>query len=285
MACPPVPADNLTLCRYVAYLACRLSYQSIPKYLNIIRLQHLELGLPNPMDNNYSVASILKGVKRVKGCTVTQKLPITPAIMYQIRACLDISKPCDLLFWATCLLAFFSLLRKSNLLPASPGKFSPLRHPCRGDLTLASRGLALRVKYSKTLQFRERIHLVPLPYLQGHPLCPVTALIALLCYQPRQLSHVSPLLTLPSGQLLTQAAFQARLRAILQSCGLDATSYSGHSFRRGAATTMFQAGLPGEIIQLLGDWKSDAYKLYLTVDLHSKFSFLGPWLKFLKTNF
>ena len=45
---------------------------------------------------------------------------------------------------------------------------------------------------------------------------------------------------------------------------------------------MFQAGLPGEIIQHLGDWKSDAYKLYLTVDLNSKFSFLGPWLKFLK---
>ena len=228
------------------------------------------------------MASILKGVKRVKGCSVNQKLPITLAILYEIRARFNITKPRDLLFLTACLLAVFSLLRKSSLLPASPGQFSPIRHPCRGDLTLSSRGLALRVKYSKTLQFRERIHRVPLPYLQGHPLCPVTAITALLCWQPRQLSPVSPLLTLPSGQLLTQAAFQARLRAILQSCGLDANSYTGHSFRRGAATTMFQAGLSGEIIQLLGDWKSDAYKLYLTVDLNSKFTFLGPWLKFLK---
>ena len=209
----------------------------------------------------------------MKGCSINQKLPITLAILYEIRARLNITKPRDLLFLTACLLAFFSLLRKSSLLPASPGQFSPIRHPCRGDLTLSSRGLALRVKYSKTLQFRERIHLVPLPYLQGHPL---------LCWQPRQLSSVFPLLTLPSGQLFTQATFHARLRAILQSCGLDANSYTGHSFGRGAATTMFQAGLSGEIIQFLGDWKSDAYKLYLTVDLNSKFTFLGPWLKFLK---
>ena len=108
------------------------------------------------------------------------------------------------------------------------------------------------------------------------------AITALLCWQPRQLSLVSPLLTLPSGQLLRQAAFQARLWTILQSCGLDANSYTGHSLRCGAATTIFQAGLPGEIIQLLGDRRSDAYKLYLTVDLNSKFTFLGPWLNFLK---
>ena len=32
--------------------------------------------MPNPLENNWYVSSILKGVKRVKGNMVSQKLPI-----------------------------------------------------------------------------------------------------------------------------------------------------------------------------------------------------------------
>ena len=212
-----------------------------------------------------------------------QKLPITPHILQRIRLLLDLHKPCDILFWATCLLAYFGLLRKSNLLPISAKQFNPSKHPCRGDITKASGGLALHIKASKTIQFGERIHLLPLPYMQGHPLCPVTAITALLCHQPRQLAASSPLLTLPAGQLLTQPAFLSQLRALLQACGLPASDYSGHSFRRGAASAMFQAGLPGEVIQIMGDWKSDAYKLYLDIDIDSKFKLISPWTNLLPT--
>ena len=41
--------------------------------------------------------------------------------------------------------------------------------------------------------------------------------------------------------------------------------YSGHSFRRDAATWAKQAGIPDSDIQLLGRWKSDAYKRYIEV--------------------
>ena len=41
--------------------------------------------------------------------------------------------------------------------------------------------------------------------------------------------------------------------------------YSGHSFRRGAATWAKQVGIPDEDIQLLGRWKSSAYKRYIEV--------------------
>ena len=281
MQCSPLPLDNRQLGRYVAYLAQRLKYQSILKYLNIIQILHLETGLQNPLENNYFLNSILQGIKRIKGSLVQQKIPITSHILLRIRLLLDLHKPCDILFWATCLLAYFGLLRKSNLLPTSAKQFNPSKHPCRGDITKASGGLALHIKASKTIQFGERIHLLPLPYMQGHPLCPVTAITALLCHQPRQLAASSPLLTLPAGQLLTQPAFLSRLRALLQACGLPASDYSGHSFRRGAASAMFQAGLPGEVIQIMGDWKSDAYKLYLDIDIDSKFKLISPWMNLL----
>ena len=49
--------------------------------------------------------------------------------------------------------------------------------------------------------------------------------------------------------------------------GLDPNHYSSHSFRRGGATWAFKCGVSAELIQLQGDWKSDAYKLYLKYGL------------------
>ena len=47
--------------------------------------------------------------------------------------------------------------------------------------------------------------------------------------------------------------------------GLDPSLYSGHSFRRGAASATAAVGCADHEIQLLGRWHSDAYKLYIDV--------------------
>ena len=51
-----------------------------------------------------------------------------------------------------------------------------------------------------------------------------------------------------------------QVKSALTSVGVDASKYSGHSFRIGAATT---AGLEDTLIQTLGRWKSAAYLLYI----------------------
>lgn len=57
------------------------------------------------------------------------------------------------------------------------------------------------------------------------------------------------------------------LRNILQDLGLPAKDFTSHSFRRGGASFAFRAGLPVDLIKILGDWHSDAILLYLTVPL------------------
>ena len=47
----------------------------------------------------------------------------------------------------------------------------------------------------------------------------------------------------------------------------SARRFSGHSLRRGGATFAFQCGIPSELIKLQGDWRSDAYMLYLSLPL------------------
>ena len=113
------PTTNIIMSRYIAHLADRLSATSIPKYLAIIRLVHLELGLPNPVEENWAIQSLLKGVKRDLGLTVHRKLPITPALLAGMYRHIDTNNAHDVIFWAACLVGFFGFFRKSNLLPAS----------------------------------------------------------------------------------------------------------------------------------------------------------------------
>ena len=66
-----------------------------------------------------------------------------------------------------------------------------------------------------------------------------------------------------NGQYLTRQLFGTQLDKILQEAGMNAKLYNTHSFRIGAATSAREAGISDVNIQMLGHWKSDAYKLYI----------------------
>jgi hypothetical protein len=165
----------------------------------------------------------------------------------------------------------FGLFRKSNVLCPS-GIFIPSKHLCRADFLVHTWGIEITVKWSKTIQCRERKLSVPIPYIPGHPLCPVSAVI-----QAFQLSQGAPGLgpafiypAMHGFESLRYPRFIKMLRDFLTRLGLNPKQYAGHSFRRGGATFALQAGIPSDIIMQLGDWKSDAYRAYLEVPLHFK---------------
>ena len=47
------------------------------------------------------------------------------------------------------------------------------------------------------------------------------------------------------------------------AAGLEGDNWNGHSFSRGAATCATQVGISNPEIQVLGRWRSDAYKAYI----------------------
>ena len=73
------------------------------------------------------------------------------------------------------------------------------------------------------------------------------------------------LFVMEDGQYLTRELFGAQLNTILQEAGLNAKDYNTHSFRIGAATSARKAGISDASIQMLGRWKSDAYKVYIRI--------------------
>ena len=55
------------------------------------------------------------------------------------------------------------------------------------------------------------------------------------------------------------------LHAALRLRGIPPSQYKGHSFRIGAATTAARCGLEDSLIQMLGRWKSSAYRTYIRI--------------------
>ena len=62
--------------------------------------------------------------------------------------------------------------------------FSPLEQLARADIFFASTGAHILAKWSKTLQSRNQIRILKIPYLNKSILCPVTALKNLLSMTP-----------------------------------------------------------------------------------------------------
>ena len=130
------------------------------------------------------------------------------------------------------------------------------------------------VQWSKTIQFKQRKLLIPVVRLpSNHPLCPVQAYERHLRLFPAPPSSPAFLhFRVDHATPIRHSVFTAKLRKSLSLAGLQASHYSGHSFRRGGATYAFRCGAPIELISLQGDWSSDAVLLYIAQPLEHRLS-------------
>ena len=141
---PPVAASTSTLERYAAFLARTRCSSSVQQYMNIIRIIHLEFGQINPLQNNWHVKAVVQGIKRGKGTKCNSKLPILPQHLLKIRNNLNLDDTDDLQFWAALLVAFFGLLRVSNIAIAHN-----IKHVIkREDINISPQGISLALKHS-----------------------------------------------------------------------------------------------------------------------------------------
>ena len=116
--------------------------------------------------------------RRVLGDNPNRKSPITINMLIGIYHLLDLSRPFHAAVWALLLVAFFSLLGKSNLLPATyqqvMNKDSP--HLRRCNIHFNAKGVTLSVYKTKTIQFKQRVLTIHLPRRRNSILCPTQAL-------------------------------------------------------------------------------------------------------------
>lgn len=228
-------------------------------------LRHLQIsaGLPSTTRSDWPrLQYVLKGIKRSQPQSGKQRLPITSAVMSLLRTTWATGIESDFetrLLWAASCLAFFGFLRSGELsLESSSSQPAILRSDVAVDSHSSPSMLSVHLRRAKTDPFGRGVTL----YLgrSGSEVCPVAAVLNYLVTRP---APDGPLFVHSDGSPLLKRQFVAGVRRALSAAGLDSASYSGHSFRIGAATSAAASGVPDHLIKTLGRWESSAYQLYI----------------------
>ena len=76
---------------------------------------------------------------------------------------------------------------------------------------------------------------------------------------------------------MVHSEFVSSVKSMLSRAGLQASAFSGHSFRRGAASFSFLVGLPEFLIKEVGAWRSQVYQVYMDLSVSQKQAVQGAW--------
>lgn len=268
----PFPLQEDILCRYVAFLAeQKLKHRTIKAYLSGIRHLQIQKALGNPFKNGGMprLEYVLTGIKRTEARSsppTRVRLPVTLDIMQHLQKIWIGNQPHPegTMLWAAACTGFFGFLRAGEFTVPSVEAYDPEVNLNLADLAVDSHThptmARIRLKQSKTDPFRQGVD-VFLGTTDG-AICPVTAIIQYISIRD---PHPGPLFIRKGGAPLTRTYLVASLQGALKRTGLNVSHYNGHSFRIGAATTAAQNGLEDSMIQTLGRWRSDAYKLYIRI--------------------
>ena len=273
----PFPFSEAILCYFASYLACQhLSPQTIKTYLAGIRHTQITLGLPEP--RQFSSLPRLRLVQSGIQRSYSQhspapsliRLPIIPAILRQIHQqwARRASEYDIVMLWAAAVVCFFGFFRSGEITVPSVSAYDESVHLSWGDIAIdnpQSPTIMIRVKLkkSKTDQLGKGADI-----MIGRTdcvLCPVTAVLS---YMMLRGSSQGPFFRCNDGQPLTKAKFIHHVREALQTARLPYSSFAGHSFRIGAATTAARVGVEDSTIRMLGRWSSGAFLSYIRL-LHN----------------
>ncbi len=164
--------------------------------------------------------------------------PITPDLLLMLRiAWLDPARGHDgVMLWAAASLCFFGFLRSGEVTIPTDTSFDKAVHLTFEDIAVDNlKDLTMvraRLKSSKTDPFRKGVDIVV-----GRTDDRIYPVAAMLGYLRARGAGPGPLFRFKEGKPLTKPRFVSQVRETLQARGIDGSSYSGHSFRSGAATT------------------------------------------------
>ena len=208
----------------------------------------------------------------VKATRINRPLAIMTRNIMSIDTLKALIAACDVLtspytFKAIFLIAFFGFLRISNIAPHSFREFDPSRHLTMGDIQFNSPGMLITLKWSKTMQSRDKVHVIALPSLYPSPLCPVRALKrAIAHYKPKNQDPLFQVCSPHGHSLVTESKLRKTLSKLNIRLGFPPHHFSFHTFRRSGASCAYNAHVPVQSIKTRGSWASNCVWTYIQQD-------------------
>ena len=268
------PATVIVITAYMEFLTRKLVCpDSIMNYVSSVKTFHKMLGMDIAAFESFSFHLTQRGIRHTLDHGHLQKLPITPDMLHSIVEILSTKNKVNAVLKCLFIVAFFSFLRCSNLLQSSK-LHSHMQSLKRRDIIETNVGIMIVIRWTKTIQCRERHTIIPLSAIPNSPLCPLEAYRNMLKVVPAKPDD--PLFVLSFGKskikALTPRHAATILKSLISLMGKDPSMYSMHSFRRGGCTLAFNANVETELIKLHGTWSSDAYLAYAQPSAFERFS-------------
>ena len=140
-----------------------------------------------------------------------------------------------------------------TFLPVSPTSFDPRKQLTRADFKIFPWGVPITIRWSKTIQLRERVVEIPLPRIPRSSSCPTAAIVNALRFTASGLVGAPWSVERQLVQVFPYGSFASLLQNHFASLGFDPKLFAGHPFRSGGASFAYQPGVPIELIEGLGD--------------------------------
>ena len=190
--CSDINPSKISLQEVLAYLEYLLengvSCNMLSNNISALKANFIMYSLQYELMDQPQVHLFIKAIKINRPLAITTRNIMTiDTLKNLIAACDSLTSPFT--FKAIFLIAFFGFLRISNIAPHS---FRESRHLTRGDIQFTPPGMLITLKWSKTMQSRDKSHVIALPSLWPSLLCPVHALKkAIAHYKPK--NHDPPI--------------------------------------------------------------------------------------------
>ena len=168
-----------------------------------------------------------------------KKQPVTVALLNRLRGSFDLSIHSDRVTWAMACVATYGLMRCGEVAADS---LCNSTYITRGDLDFNNDNSIARIFLHSSKSDTKHMGVEIYFAANQSPSCPVTALLTLTSSSPRSIS--SPLFSYDFKSPASRAQFISRFKKKLSNIVEDAKAFSGHSFRRGGAQSLCDAGLP-----------------------------------------
>ena len=248
--------------------------RTVETYLSALKSYHVDRNFPTHAFSSPRIHRILSGARSLFPHIKKDRLPITKEILEKITSVIPISIE-DLNIDTAFKVAWAGFLRMGEFTytsaEAQARTFVDTKLT-RSDITFSEgdQHAILRLKRSKTDVNHTGVEIILAA--TNDKTCPVTALRTLFIRDPQP--RTAPLFRL-TGHSTAFARkpvidiLQERLRV---HNIITAKSYTGHSFRKGAAQHASDNGMLDQHIQKLGRWTSRAFQLYFETSVSSLYT-------------
>ncbi|XP_062622103.1 uncharacterized protein LOC134283613 isoform X1 [Saccostrea cucullata] len=261
----PISANQLVL--FISHCFQKsLAPQTVLGYLSALTHFSKMEGHEDPTQH-FKVKRAIQGFQKLKA-KPDSRLPITPLMLQQIVNSLPNCTQSYYqmhLFKAMFLLAFHAFLRIGEITSSSLGDPLPLSAVSFGKQHDGSpESLCVTMVNFKHHIGKPPVTLQLSANKENKQLCPV---LAIWDYMKLRGQNAGPLFMFQDKSPISRQYFNQQLKISLTFLNYDTKSYKGHSFRIGATTWAKSKGVSDDQIQLLGRWKSNAYRKYIRIPL------------------